>query len=367
MTHIIHYLHPVTEGGGEHLLGELLKESRRSRDDKFGVILGCKNDYLENFCKRNEIGVDVVTIFNSKQQYSKVLVIWRAVFQIIYVFFALKKQRPDVVHFHSFPFQYFGVILRTWMLLWGKKVRCGFTKHIYSERGTASRMLWRVGTRSLDFVTAVSRSALHGVGLSENEICRVIYNPADAVFFEQKYVVREDGIIRACIGSRLATDKGHAELLSHLARSDFAGVKLILEIFGSGPLEGTIRSDAKAAMRSNPNLEVIFTGMLDRQTLITRLVQVDFAFHPSINEGFSLMCAQLHVLGIPTLCRDYGPSHEVFQENAAYYSNQESFQAALNMMFESKYRQAISQRLLAKRDKFRIEEIEAQYHELYRA
>lgn len=367
MTYIVHYLHPVTEGGGEHLLAALLKESCRSRDDKLGVILGCKNDYLENFCQRHEIDVDVVTVFKSKQQYSKVLVIWRAIFQIAFVFFVLKKQRPDVVHFHSFPFQYFGVILRVWMLWWGKKVRFGFTKHIYSERGTASRMLWRVGTGSLDFVTAVSRSALHGVGLRENERCRVIYNPADAAFFEQKYIVRDSGIIHACIGSRLATDKGHVELLSRLARSDFSRVKLKLEIFGSGPLEGIIRSEAKAAMRSNPDLEVVFTGMLDRQTLIARLMQVDFAFHPSINEGFSLMCAQFHAMGIPTVCYDYGPSHEVFQGNAAYYSSQESFQAALNMMFESKYRQATSLRLLAERDKFRIEEIEAQYYKLYTA
>lgn len=363
---LMHYLHPVITGGGEDLLVSLAGQDGISSRKETIVVLGCRNSFLET--KLTELGVSVVSfsLFNSQQQYSKKEIIWRCPFQMIFLFLQVANHTPKVLHLHSFPAQYLGQIFRAIGKVRGKSIRVGFTKHIYSQRGTISRFIWRHGTRGLDFFSAVSESAMRGVGLEKSARSSVIFNPADPRFFQANYKTADTKSLKACIGSRIVSGKGHIELFELLSNSDFEGKTLSLSVFGSGPLEELCRNAADSAMGRNPNLRIVFEGLLTTVQLIKSLEDIDFAFHPSQNEGFSLMCAQYHALGMPTLCYDYGPSREVFEDRAEYYASFRSFQQGLRRMLDYEYRAIVSPTLLQHRDSFRIEKIWESYQELYR-
>lgn len=362
---LLHYLHPVTTGGGEDLLIDLLNDAPEQSKKDTVVVLGCKNQHMEAKCKAMGVKVSRFPAFNSRQQYSKMVTLLRSPFQILFLLYQVFLFQPRIMHLHSFPMQYLGGLLHFIGFMRGRRITVGFTKHIYSERGPISQAVWKMGTRNLDFFSAVSHSALQGIGIEIGPTRQVIFNPADRRFFESNYKTNDTSHVRACIGSRIVSGKGHLELLDFLAKSKFGNKSLHLYIFGSGPLEKQCQAAAERAMLENSKLRVTFEGLVSTENLLAALGTMDFAFHPSQNEGFSLMCAQYHAFGMPTLCYDYGPSREVFEGRTEYFSSLVTFQKSLQHFLDYKTRQKYSAELIKYRDSFQIAEIAESYRKLY--
>ena len=360
---ILHVIHPVVEGGGEHLLDILLQESLNDNNSEHSILSLSSNDYLRESCESKGLECLSSDFFVSKYQYSKLDLFIRTPLILAASLFRIWQGKYDIVHCHSFPNQWFVLLMR----VVSPKTAFGFTKHIQGNQSAFSAFLWRYIIKSHDFFTFVSSSSAKPIFRAKDlfDNVKIIHNPVPRNFYREEKISTEhrpNTWMSACVVARVTHGKGHLELLDYLdASKDIWCGRLKIHIAGDGELlESLVRAVSEKKLQD----DVIIYGKISQNEVLTLMRSSDFAIHNSSNDGFSLACAQYIVTRTPVLFREYGPTHEVVLDCGPCFDNLASFQNGLMSMLNdtSEY----LEHCVRQSDRFKPNFIYQEYLLLYR-
>jgi hypothetical protein len=330
---ILHVIHPVVEGGGEHLLDILLQESLSDETSAHSILSLSSNDYLRKSCESKGLEYLSNDMFSSKYQYSKLDLFIRTPLILAASLLRVWQGKYEVVHCHSFPNQWFVLFMK----VVSSKSVFGFTKHIQGNQSAFSAFIWRLIIKKHDFFTFVSSSCAKPIFRDRVvfDNVKIIHNPVPRYFFSQEKSSTECSLnrpIAACVVARVTHGKGHLELLDYLeASKDIWCGRLKIHIAGDGEL---LEPLVRAVSQKNLKNDVIIYGKITQNEVFSLMRSSDFAIHNSSNDGFSLACAQYIVTSTPVLFRAYGPTHEVVLECGEPFNCLTSFQNGLKGMLE---------------------------------
>lgn len=133
----------------------------------------------------------------------------------------------------------------------------------------------------------------------------VIPNGIDLALYKPSEKNKNNTVFNIGMQSRIVNIKDHITLLKAFAivkkQQDKSGKKLTLKIAGDGELKNEL---VKLSKELKINTDVIFTGMLNEQDLVTFLQSLDVYIHASLGETMSTAIMQAMACGLPVIASD---------------------------------------------------------------
>jgi glycosyltransferase involved in cell wall biosynthesis len=304
---ILHAISPVSFGGGESLLINLIGENTEStneavltsfKSNNFSKLL--QNNAIEEYCMSN---IKIGSGPNLIRFFLKTI-------QIIFTFpryiSALNKFNPDIVHTHSFPSSIIFPILK---FLGFTKARLINTRHIQSRKHPfIQKVIFKWMFSKYDAITAVSEAARQSIICQYDIDVKVIYNCIDNRFFSHKGKIEKTSMVTAVQSGRFSPGKNQdlvIKSLANLLKNDTCNLKIVFA--GDGELLNYCK-DLAVNLNVMDNIE--FVGRIDLLELIDVYSSSDFAIHLSESEGFSLATIEYLAFSLPVLHLDYPPMME---------------------------------------------------------
>lgn len=223
--------------------------------------------------------------------------------------------RPDVIHAHNFRYASFiADAIRD-----ADGVQFVITEHssewfVPGVSGPLVELTRGVIARAAA-TTAVSRAladtiertlSIEGIG--------VLPNIVEPDFFTAPLAERRSAPsapVFLSIGN-LDANKNHASLIEAFA-AHFAGTGAVLRIAGTGPL---LRSHQQLAARLKVQRQVVFLGILSRQTVVAEMQAANCLVLPSRFETFGVVLTEAMATGLPVIAtRSKGPEELVNETN----------------------------------------------------
>ena len=171
----------------------------------------------------------------------------------------------------------------------------------------ARRAAWALSTtedtkRRLEALGCRSVLVHSGVGLPENEICRLNTSPMRQ---SMPFRVVSIGNLRHFKGFELGL-KAFAQFHSQFPASEYW-------IIGEGPERKRLR---RWAERLGVAENVTFWGAMPRSQVLGQLSECDALLHPSLHDSGGWVCLEAMAAGRPVICLDLGgPAVQVTEEN----------------------------------------------------
>lgn len=133
----------------------------------------------------------------------------------------------------------------------------------------------------------------------------IIPNGIDLALYKPTEKNKNNTVFNIGMQSRIVNIKDHTTLLKAFAlvkkQEDKRGKKLTLKIAGDGELKKEL---IKLSEELKINNDVIFTGMLNEQDLITFLQSLDVYIHASLGETMSTAIMQAMACALPVIASD---------------------------------------------------------------
>jgi glycosyltransferase involved in cell wall biosynthesis len=138
--------------------------------------------------------------------------------------------------------------------------------------------------------------------------------------------------IRLVMAARFVEKKGHRVLFDAMQRLDQKGLKVTVDLFGSGPLEKVLQAEAETRGLGGA---IRFAGVLDHNGLLLALVsgRYDAAVLPSIvandgdKEGIPVFLMEAMACGVPVIATRSGGIWELVEEGEGILAPQRDAQA----------------------------------------
>ena len=141
--------------------------------------------------------------------------------------------------------------------------------------------------------------------LYQHKKVTVIPNGIDLALYKPTEKNKNNTVFNIGMQSRIVNIKDHITLLKAFAivkkQEDKSGKKLTLKIAGDGELKNELVNLSKELKINN---DVIFTGMLNEEDLITFLQSLDMYIHASLGETMSTAIMQAMACGLPVIASD---------------------------------------------------------------
>jgi len=219
-----------------------------------------------------------------------------------------------------------------------------------------------------DRIIALSRCSLdeaHAYGFPDAQIA-VIPNGVDAVRFRPAFG-HAPGRCRIVYAGNLSATKGLEVLLEAFSALQRGNAGLMLDIFGSGPLDGSLRH---AADRLGIAGSVVFHGIVAD---IERHFDGTCIFvQPSLAEGMSNVILEAMASGLPVVATRTGAAEDIIQDGANGLlvdagSAGQIHDAVARLLCDGALAERIGRQARSRIDShYSIEKVALMYHALYR-
>lgn len=303
---IAHLIAPVSFGGGESLLVNLLKQRRPGLDEMVvSVYTSAPFNALLDSAGVAHSELRPTSIGHGLPRWRMGLDTVRTAVRIPRMISILKSAGVDVVHAHGFPASSLYAAARAQVGAPGI-----YTHHFYRrppgmiERALLGRV-YAAYARITGVSDLVSSSFITSFGLRADRVA-TIHNCVGEEFFVGKpdpaYVDLFADKITFVQVARFVPFKNQELVIDALSRlPELVRRKLRVVFVGEGPQRRSVERMA-AARRVGDS--AVFLGAVPYPRLPGLLAAADFGLFPSANEGFGIGAAECLAAGLPVLCLD---------------------------------------------------------------
>jgi glycosyltransferase involved in cell wall biosynthesis len=295
-------------GGAERQVLDLIWEAKRRGYEVSLLVLKQIEDFQEEL---DELDISVASLGIKKTFFGVLL----SPFKFLYLYFFLRKVKPNIIHSHMGWANVFSRILLKPFL----NVRLVCTAHNMNEGGWLLNNLYKYTNRLSDFNTNVSRSALDVFLRNKNfspENSALVYNGFD--FHKLQHIVcghdasEREGIRWLAIG-RLTEQKNYPLALESFSKYLKFFPDDELTILGGGDLHEQLLEISKNLKISN---NVKFEGVVSN---VFDYISKSDAFIMTSNwEGLPISVMEVIATGLPAVLTNVGGISEICEENIAF-------------------------------------------------
>lgn len=303
---IAHLIAPISFGGGESLLVNLLNQKRPGVDEMvISVYTSAPFSALLDSAGVTHSELRPTSIGHGLPRWRMGLDTVRTRLHLPRMVSILRSAGVDVVHAHGFPASFLYAAARRQVEAPGI-----YTHHFYRRPpGVVERALLRRVYTAYAYITGVSdlvsSSFAASFGLEADRVATV-YNCVGKEFFvgrpDPTYVDLFAGKVTFVQVARFVPFKNQGLVIDALSRlPESMRQKLRVVFVGDGPQRRTIERMAGARGVGD---SAVFLGAVPYSRLPGLLAAADFGLFPSENEGFGIGAAECLAAGLPVLCLD---------------------------------------------------------------
>lgn len=308
---ILHLIAPISFGGGESLLINLLQE--KSCNFRESVALIYSSSIFES--KLVEISIPCWILQEKSIGYGiskwdmalstiKDLLVIKKIINII------KTEKIDLIHAHGYPASLIVYIIKYLLKI---NIKSIYTHHSYRQSPNyVERILLSNVYSSFDFCVGVSdlvSQSMNDAFPRLKQKFKTIYNCVGNTFFanntskSQNYrdIFPSDKIVFVQIG-RFVKCKNHMLVVQSINKLTLAERDNIFVVFVG---EGSEKEKVADFVQSNAlESQVCFLGAVAYEKIPEILSSANFGLFPSENEGFGIAAVECLALGLPVLSLD---------------------------------------------------------------
>ena len=291
---LVHILAPVSYGGGERILSDLVSAFSQKKVQQEFILLSRSSEFESQLLNLN---IPMYSLTNKKLNASPsklayCFLLCRCIMRILFCYKNLsKKTEESIVIAHGFPANLISLPLRS-------------KKKIYSNHAIKKQMFflpkifYLVALARFNRIVSVGECAhksFLSVFPSLKKRCVQIDNGVSEIFFQNK--IRKQPISNfptACYVARFSPSKNHDFLVNVLKKI----TNLNLVLAGDGD---TLQSIKNAFIEAGVLNRVTFTGSVPPNSVPNLLASIDFVVFPSKSEGYGLAIAEALVIGKPVV------------------------------------------------------------------
>lgn len=300
---ILHLIAPVSFGGGESLLLNLLKQKNDRYNESIALIYS--SETFQHALKDINIQYYRLRKKNIGQGHSKFFAIFDLIVNFwlfIPLFFIIRKNSIHTLHVHGFPSVILGVILK----LLNQNLHIIYTHHGYRNppKLKVEKFFFEWLYNQYDILSTVSFSAKCSLEASfqTSKQWQVIYNCVSELYFTKKQYNNhsEKSTITFVQIGRFVQSKNHELVISSFKQlSPEQKEKFKIVFIGDGPYLEKMRI---LVSRSQLDQYFQFKGFLSSIQIVNELDQADYALFPSNeNEAFGIAAIECLARGLPIL------------------------------------------------------------------
>lgn len=319
---ILHVITPVSLGGGETLLLNLINE--RNADVKEEVMLIYSAPRFEEKLSENNIPYYVISNYSLGDGISRIKTFLNLFRNIDYprrMKKIIAKNNYDIIHTHGFPSVLLVPIVKG-------KAKTVYTHH--AQRNTPSFIEKLIFTRvyeAYDVRTGVSNVVCDNMNshFSRTRAPFIrVYNCIGNKFFEKAdkgITIIDNTRINFVHVARFVPEKNHKLIVEAVEKLSIEDRKRIRVIFcGDGQEKNKIE---KMVNENGVDECFVFLGAIPPDEVVWVLEQCDFGLLPSIAEGFGIAAVECMAKGLPVLALNSPLMKEIIGEAGYLYSPDE--------------------------------------------
>ena len=362
---IVHVIAPISFGGGESLLCNLLKEKRKDLCEK--VVMFYFSEPFEQRLKQS--GIEVIRIRDRSigQGISRFEAFWETFVNFLWIFKlfnTIKKTNCDIIHVHGYPSCLLISLINPLL-----KKKTVYTHHFFrtEPKLKIEKKIFEWIYGQFDVLTGVSctvsESMNRAFDLSKEFI--TAYNCISTDFFEytpssEFAFLKKTGKLIFVQIARFAGFKNQILVVKCLQKMDKNVLQKMKMVFvGSGPEFDRVK---EYVHEHNLDQWVIFLGHIEYDIIPSLLEQCDYGVFPSDLEGFGIGAVECMAKGLPILAIDNILMREIVRNYGLLIEKEnltQGFQRILSLKFDRNEIRKYAKRFLP-------ENIKNKYCEVYK-
>lgn len=360
---MLHIIAPVSFGGGESLLYNLLKNSPIEEDV---VLLYNSKEFISKLESQNIkyylLNKKSIGHFQSRMKYLFDFI--KNIFLVLKINKIVKSNNCSHVHLHGFPAIFYGVIIKKI----NKKVKVIYTHHSYRQKpkNYLEYFIFKYIYLNVDTITAVSgvvkKSLENAFNIEKNKI-HIIYNCISDEFFYKQInkpnEIHQNNKIKFIQVARLVKGKNHQLVIESLGKIEKRFLENIeIYFLGDGPERNILEDIVKKY-----NLEgvVVFLGAKYYDEVPSFIQSCNIGLFPSEFEGFGLGAAECMACGLPILALNNSIMREIVADNGIL-TDKKSFSESLIKITQDSF---LNEKIKEYAKRFSINNIKKEYIKLY--
>ena len=319
---VLHIIAPISFGGGESLLYNLLKEKNDNCIEEIALIYNSPL-FIE---KLEEINIKYYVLRDKEIGQAmprkevfldsfKNLLLFKDIIKLV------NKNNFTHIHAHGYP----ASLIIYFVKLFKKDIKTIYTHHFYREIPSSSieKNIFRAIYNKFDILTGVSQTVSNSLkkAFCLNKDVKTVYNCISNDFFvDSKQLetnnfenIRLSKKIKFIQIARFSPFKNHMYIVEAVNKLERSHLENILIIFaGTGPELEKIKQLVK---KYDLNKYFIFLGMVEYKYIPSLIEICDFGLFPSDLEGFGIGAVECMAKGLPVLAQDNLLMREIVKEN----------------------------------------------------
>jgi glycosyltransferase involved in cell wall biosynthesis len=370
---VMHLIAPISFGGGESLLVNLLKENQLNEVSE-SVLLLYSSPKFEAELKKNSIPFSVLQKASLGHGISKLQMAVRSLsllFKFRHILNVIREQEINIIHAHGYPASIIFFILKS---LFIQRIKGVYTHHFNRDRPSRiSQFVFSKVYSSFDACTGVSNLVSHSMNESFPQIksrFNTIYNCIGIDFLlpasESNEAVNKSNFPPSrnkkifIQVARFINCKNQILVVKSLQKlSQEQRDKLHIVFVGDGAEKQSVVEFVKDNYLEDT---VSFTGAIPYNEVRNILNKADFGLFPSENEGFGIAAVECLAAGLPVLSLDTELMKEVISYAGLQVSRDELHLGLLRIIDEFANSSDVARQ---RAEDFRPELIKKQYCNLY--
>lgn len=366
MTTVAHLIAPISFGGGESLLSNLLREQRPGVRE---IVISVYRSNAFN----HQLDAAGITHYELRDQtlghgISKIAMAWNTpllLMQLPKLLLLLRRERVDVLHAHGYPASILGAfVIRV------ASMPSVYTHHFYrAEPSNVERFVLGTCYRAFAVCTGVSGVVTESMRRAFPKVTQrliTIHNCVGLDFVNAQadpefQKLRAPGRALFVQIARFSSFKNQMLVVESLGRlTPVERLRVRVVFVGEGIERPVVMARARELGLAE---ETLFLGFVPYERLPGLLACADFGLFPTENEGFGIGAAECLAAGLPVLSLDTELMKEVVGD-AGLQLPRESFHKGFEMMLT----QGASMRgsAVERAKRYLPAQIKNQYVEVYR-
>ncbi|WP_108063739.1 glycosyltransferase family 4 protein [Poseidonibacter lekithochrous] len=313
---IMHIIAPVSFGGGESLLVNLINEKVIGIDESI-VLLYKSEKFIFKLkeiraryyvIKDKELGDNIT----KKDIIKDLFLLFYDVFKINKI---IKNGQYKVLHLHGFSASIVGYII--------KKINNSI-KIIYTHHGIKQKSKFKIINNiqskiynSFDELTSVSQFSVDTLNKNFNlkkKFIKIHNCIAKDFFYDYKsFQKKKNNIYKFLYIARFIKSKNHLDIVLALKKlNDELSLNIEVVLAGNGPELKKIKAIVKEKELEN---NFVFLGSVNYSEIKDLINSCDYCIFPSIHEAFGLGAVECMSQGLPVLAYDIPIMNEIIKGN----------------------------------------------------
>ena len=366
MTTVAHLIAPISFGGGESLLSNLLRE-RRPGVREIVISVYRSDAFSQNL---DAAGITHYELLDRTLGHgiSKIAMAWNTpllLMRLPQLLLLLRRERVNVLHAHGYPASILGALVSRLA-----SMPSVYTHHFYRAKpSNVERFVLGICYRAFAVCTGVSKVVTESMQRAFPNVAErflTIHNCVGLNFFKAEaesefQQLRTAGRALFVQIARFSSFKNQMLVVESLGRLTPAERSCVRVVFAG---EGVERAVVMARARElGLAKETLFLGFVPYERLPGLLACADFGLFPSENEGFGIGAAECLAAGLPVLSLDTELMKEVVGD-AGLQLSREYFYKGFGMMLS--HGASLRGRAEERAKRYLPEQIKNQYVEVYR-